>query len=139
MRIRLRVRTDGHRKASALRGWLEKLGDKSQPAPSLPQPDKRWQAHGRIRYFHAGRLCVQRDGAWQTEYLFDILADARLQRTRVILPELPVSAWELRHAQRMTEALRFRLVRETFKALLDLDLRSPAIAVSSASIAAAAL
>jgi hypothetical protein len=141
MRIRLRVPKDDAEKPGGLRGWFDGLFSPADaptlaPAPAVPpaKPDKRWLSRANSRYFVAGRLCVKRSGAWESDYLFDVVAAGQTQQIRVVLPETDVALWEKARKQRMPEALRYRLVRETLEALLDLERFPAAIHVNPLEI-----
>ena len=101
------------------------------------QPDKRWLAHGDTRYFFEGRHCRYTGGAWQSEYVFSVLAGDELRQIRVVLPEAPVTAWERRQDHRMSEMHRLRLALETVETLVGLGRFPAAITVSAEAIAAA--
>ena len=145
MRIRLRVPTDGEENSGGLRGWLQRLREsfKGSSAPSVGtrinkrQPDKRWLTLGDTKYFFEGRHCRNTGGAWQSEYVFSVLAGDALQQIRVILPEPPITEWEQRQDRRMSEEHRLRLALETVEALVGLPRFPAAITVSAEAIAAA--
>ena len=145
MRIRLRVPPDGEKNSGGLRGWLQRLRDSfmASLAPSagtrlnVRQPDKRWLTHGDTRYFFEGLHCRNTGGAWQSEYVFSVLAGDELRQIRVVLPEAPVTAWERRQDHRMSEMHRLRLALETVETLVGLGRFPAAITVSAEAIAAA--
>ena len=68
---------------------------------------------------------------------FTILAAAELWQIRVVLPEAPITAWEQRHDQRMSEVQRLRLARETMETLVGLNRFPAAITVSAETITTA--
>lgn len=151
MRIRLRVPKDdekqgGQEAAGGVRGWLHSwlYPDSAGPsdAPPVPGPavkpaatDRRWVTFGDARYFVLGRLCRWRDGAWETEYLFDVRRDVRAQVFRIVLPEPLVQMWERTYDQRMTEAARLGVVRETLLGLMELDRWPTSITVTGEAVA----
>ena len=130
MRIRLRVPKDGAEKSQGLRGWLRRLfGISDEPeAPPEPEPepivdksriDRRWTTiNDELAYLPAGRLCVRPDGAWRTEYLFDVFAGGRFRQVRIQIAEPSLKDWETAHDLRMPEAGRFRLAKDRLEALL---------------------
>ena len=142
MRIRLRVPTDGEVNSGGLRGWLQRLREAFKGPPvkakiNNRQPDKRWLKHGDAKYFFEGRHCRREGGAWQSEYVFSVLAGDEVQQIRVVLPEALVSAWERRQDQRMSEDHRLRLACETVETLVGLRRFPAAITVSAEANAAA--
>ena len=144
MRIRLRVPPDGEENSGGLRGWFQRLRDSfmGSLAPSVGtrmnkrQPDKRWLTHGDTKYFFEGVHCRNTGGAWQSEYVFSVLAGDELQQIRVVLPEAPVTAWEQRQDRRMSEEHRLRLALESVESLVGLSRFPAAITVSAEAIAA---
>lgn len=128
MRIRLRVPKDASpaapSKPAGWRGWVRSLftpAPATAPCPPVPPAvDKRWIAHGETRFFFAGRRTVRARGAWESQYLFDVLAPGavRPQQVRILLPETLADDWQQRHGRRLTEAERRGVARETLEALL---------------------
>lgn len=137
MRIRLRVPNDGEEKSQGLRGWFRRLfGMSDDPAPAaapepLPEPapkppsfdtsriDRRWtKLNEQIAYLPTGRVCVRPNGAWHTDYLFDVYAGGELQQVRIRIPEPALTEWEKSKDLRMPEAGRFRLAKERLEGLL---------------------
>lgn len=146
MRIRLRVPKDGEVKSDGFRGWLQRFRDSFNGFSFPPgtcnikhacQLDKRWSARGDARYFFEGRHCRKIDGAWQSEFVFSVLAAGEIRQIRVVLPEEPVAAWEQQHDQRMSEDHRLRLALETVESLVDRRRFPDAITVSAETIAGA--
>jgi hypothetical protein len=136
MRIRLRVPQDGAEKSQGLRGWLRRLfGISDEPeGPLAPEPqpepepepivdksriDRRWTTiNEHLAYVPTGRLCVRPNGAWRTEYLFEVFAGGKFRQVRIQIPELALKEWEKTHDLRMPEAGRFRLAKDRLEALL---------------------
>ena len=151
MRIRLRVPKDdekqGGQEAGGVRGWLHSwlypdgAGASDAPPPvtgSVAKPgatDRRWVTFGDARFFILGRRCRWREGAWVTEYLFDVRRDVRAQVFRIVLPEALVEMWERTYDQRMTEATRLGLVKETLVGLIELDRWPTSITLTGEAIA----
>ncbi|MBL8241183.1 MAG: hypothetical protein JNM66_27420 [Bryobacterales bacterium] len=130
MRIRLRVPNEGTQNdgnegnkrrpdSGGLAAWFQRLFSPTASAapPSKPALDHRWRAANGIHYHFIGRRCRYRDGKWQSEYCFDVLAGAELRNFRAVLAEPLVAAWESRHGHRMTEESRLRLATQTLESL----------------------
>jgi hypothetical protein len=150
MRIRLRVPLDGEVKLDGFRGWFQRFRDafnassiqstNGETAPRCyPQQDKRWSTRGDVKYLLEGRHCRKVDGAWHSEYIFTILAGKQRHQIRVFLPEGPITAWEKRHDQRMTEDRRLQLARETMEALIDRHRFPATVSVPADTIDAASI
>jgi hypothetical protein len=146
MRIRLRVPKDespaAPPKQAGVRAWFQSLfspasgARKCPPAPSIC--DKRWAAHGETRFLFAGRRARRVRGAWESHYLFDVLApgDTRPRRVRIVLPESFIDAWQEQSGRRLSEAARRDLARQTLVNLLDLGRLPEAITITADAVAA---
>lgn len=146
MRIRLRVPKDespaSPPKQAGLRAWFNSLFSPAPSArkcpPAPPVCDKRWAAHGETRFFFAGRRARRFRGAWESHYLFDVLApgDTRPRRVRIVLSEPLADAWQERNGRRLSEAERRDLARQTLVNLLDLGRLPESITITADAVAA---
>ena len=144
MRIRLRVPKDNSPaappKQAGVRAWLRSFFSPAPAARSCPPApsicDKRWAAHGETRFFFAGRRARCTGGAWESHYLFDVLApgDTRPRRVRIVLPESFIDAWQEQNGRRLSEAERRDLARQTLVQLLDLGRLPEAITITADAV-----